>query len=35
MNVRLHPKEVAALDEYRGEMTRPQAVRRIVKERLE
>lgn len=34
VNVRFPPAELAALDEHRGDDTRPEAVRNIVRDRL-
>ena len=34
IEVRLRPEEVAALDEHRGDETRPEAARKIIRKRL-
>lgn len=35
VQVRLQPPELAALDAYRGDQTRPAAIRAILKEKLD
>ncbi|MFN9438470.1 MAG: hypothetical protein ACK57S_02330 [Brevundimonas sp.] len=35
VQVRLQPAELAALDAYRGDQTRPAAIRAILKEKLD